>query len=91
MKPTYKCNFTNVERKYLSDLANDTSIVIKKADKGGAIVIQNREDYIKEGERQLSDEKFYRKLDDDPTSEHNEKVKTQLDLMLKRGEITRKV
>ncbi len=33
---------------------NNPNIVIKKADKGSAIVILNRDDYIKKGERQLS-------------------------------------
>ena len=65
--------------------------MIKKADKGGAIVIQNRIDYIKEGEQQLSDGKFYLKLQDDPTADHNVKIKKQLDLMVQRGEITKKV
>ena len=84
-------NVTKLDRKCLSDLANDQSIVIKKADKGGAIVIQNRTDYIAEGERQLSDGKFYRALDQDPTLEHNVKIKNQLDMMQKRGEITKKL
>ena len=88
---TRASNITKLERKCLSDLANDHSIVIKKADKGGAIVIQNRTDYVAEGERQLSDGKFYKVLDHDPTNEHNVKIKNQLDMMQKRGEITKKV
>ena len=84
-------NITRLERKCLSDLATDKSIVIKKADKGGAIVIQNRSDYVAEGERQLSDGKFYRQIPADPTTDHNAKIKKQLDLMVQRGEITKKV
>ena len=88
---TKRTNTTPVERKCISDLAKDESIVIKKADKGGAIVIQNRKDYIAEGERQLKNGKFYTKLQEDPTTDHNTKIKTQLDAMLTRGEITKKV
>ena len=88
--PTRSSIITHVERKCISDLANDTSIVIKKADKGGTIVIQNRRDYITEGEPQLSDGKFYAEPDHDPTTEHNIKIKTQLDAMFKSGEITKK-
>ena len=88
---TKRTNTTPVERKCISDLAKDESIVIKKADKGGAIVIQNRKDYIAEGERQLKNGKFYTKLQEDPTTDHNTKIKTQLDAMLTRGKITKKV
>ena len=36
----------------------DELIVIKKADKGSNIVIQNRKDYLREGNQQLSDQNF---------------------------------
>ena len=61
-KSTYApTNITRSDVKCISDLANDVEIIIKKADKGGAVVIQNREDYILEGTRQLSNCKFYQK------------------------------
>ena len=88
---TRATNITEIERKCLSDLANNHSIFIKKADKGGAIVIQNRTNYISEGERQLADGKFYKDLNHDPTIEHNVKIKKQLDMMHQRGEITLKM
>ena len=34
---------------------NDKTIVIKGADKGSAVVVWDREDYIKEAENQLGD------------------------------------
>ena len=43
------------EWKALRGLADDRSIVIKKADKGSCVVVWCREDYIKEAERQLQD------------------------------------
>ena len=54
-----KRNLTKAERKAKSDLANNDNIVIKKADKGSAVVIQNKSDYISEGLKQLSDRNFY--------------------------------
>ena len=67
------------------------NVVIKPADKGGAIVIQNREDYVLERKCQLSDPRFYKKVDQDLTTTHNSQVKSQLELMRMRGEITRQV
>ena len=39
-----------------------TSVVIKPADKGSAVVVWDRNDYLKEAERQLSDEKTYEEI-----------------------------
>ena len=46
----------------------DREIVIRKADKGGAITILNQEDYKEEILTQLNKNKFYKKLDYDPTT-----------------------
>ena len=48
-------NLTSKERQALYDLKNDKNIVIKAADKGSALVFWDREDYIKEAEKQLGD------------------------------------
>ena len=48
-------NLTSEERQALHDLKNDKNIVIKAADKGSALVFWDREDYIKEAEKQLGD------------------------------------
>jgi hypothetical protein len=55
----------------LTKLGQNTSIVIKKADKGAAVVIMNREDYITEAERQLSDQNFYIETAEDLTEKHS--------------------
>ena len=36
---------------------NDTPIVIKKVDKGSAVIACNRQDYLKEAENELSGDK----------------------------------
>ena len=38
------------------------NIVIKNSDKGSGLVIWDRQDYLKEVDRQLSDTKFYRNV-----------------------------
>ena len=49
-------NLTSKERKALYDLKNDKNIIIiKGADKGSTVVVWDREDYIKEAEKQLGD------------------------------------
>ena len=53
-------NLTNSERKALYDLKNDKSIVIKSADKGSSVLVWDREDYIKEAEKQLGDAQVYK-------------------------------
>ena len=47
-------NFTQEERKALYDLRNDSSIIIKEANKGSVAVNWDKEDHLKEAEKQLS-------------------------------------
>ena len=47
-------------------MKNDKNIVIKGADKGSAVVVWDREDYIKEAEKQLGDSHAYEEVPDDP-------------------------
>ena len=56
----------------ISNLAQraNKDVIIKKADKGSAVVIQNRTDYIEEGLRQLNDPKFYKCIDTDLADHH---------------------
>lgn len=58
-----KLNISLDEIKVLRDLKNKKNIVIKPADKGSAVVILSREQYIMEVERQLNNLEYYRKLD----------------------------
>ena len=57
-KHTVYSNNSKEEMNSLRSLSQDDSIVIKKADKSNMIVIMNKTDYIKEIERQLTDEKI---------------------------------
>lgn len=73
------------KKKALETLAQRTDIVIKPADKGGAIVIINQHDYIKEAHRQLSDSSFYKLLENDPTVEFKQTVNEHLSQLVKDG------
>ena len=59
-------NLTSKERQALYDLKNDISIATKGADKGSAVVVWDREDYIKKAEKQLGDSDVYDEVPDDP-------------------------
>ena len=50
IKPKAPCNktFTFGEKQALAELRRNTDIVIKPADKGSAVIVQNRKDYILE-------------------------------------------
>ena len=64
-------NLTKEERKAMRNLAEDRLIIIKPASKGSC-VIWDREDYLAEGYRQLSDiKKFNQKLMSDFTEKSN--------------------
>ena len=86
-----KQNITQGERKSLKNLARDKTIVIKPADKGGAVVVMNTVDYITEAQRQLNDHKTYKKLEKDPTSQYSKQVNDLIQTMIDNQEITEKV
>ena len=61
---------------YKKEKRNDT--IIKKADKGGAVVILDIKDYTDEANRQRNDTNNYEQLDFDPTELHTEKIKSEI-------------
>ena len=71
-------------------LSSNPRIVIKKADKGSAVVVMNTIDYLREGYRQLNDTKFYTKLDHDPTQRISQKIADTLTKMHNKGLISDK-
>lgn len=46
-------------------------IVIKPADKDGAVVVWERDLYLRKAQRQLTDDRFYRRIEHDVTMEIN--------------------
>ena len=68
--PERKQNLTKGGIQSLHNLKERDDIIITKADKGGAVVIINVDDYLKEAKRQLGNTEFYHKLDQDLTETH---------------------
>ncbi|XP_075438453.1 uncharacterized protein LOC142493392 isoform X1 [Ascaphus truei] len=60
-------NLTMDQRAALKSLSNNDLILIRKADKGGATVVLDRDYYVSEAKRQLGDPEAYHTLDRDPT------------------------
>ena len=77
-----KSNFSQQQWKCINDLKNDTSIIIKEADKGNAVIIMNSEFYKKLVLNIINDENYYRKC----PSYSSQKVLKQLnDLISEYG------
>jgi len=57
-----KYNLTRAEITALRELRNNKNIIIKPADKGGAIVLMDKEKYMQVGLRQLTNPKYYREI-----------------------------
>ncbi|PIO37882.1 hypothetical protein AB205_0152490 [Aquarana catesbeiana] len=62
-------NLSSSETRSLQQFILAEDLIIKPADKGGGIILQNKIDYIIEAERLLSDHTTYTKLSKDPTNE----------------------
>ena len=77
------------ERQALRTLRERKDIVIKPADKGSAVVILSKEDYIKEAMRQLNNASHYRKLPSDPTMKISTEIKEVVNGLFTRGLIDR--
>ena len=73
-RPSKYSNLTIKERKAMQELQSRNDIVITDADKGGAAVILDVGDYVKEAERHLNNKENYRKIIYDPITANNETI-----------------
>ena len=71
-------NLSSEERAALQNLRKRKDIVVKAADKGGALVVWRADLDQKEALRQLSDTSFYAKVDKDLTSTNQQIVKSTI-------------
>ena len=85
----WKSNISPEENLSIRQLANNPNVIIKPADKGGAVVLQDRHSYIQEGMQQLSDANFYREVKTDLSKQHHQEIIQILDEMLSQGQIDR--
>ena len=78
-------NLSSEERAALENLSKRKDLIVKAADKGGALVVWRADLYQKEALRQLSDTSFYAKVDKDLTSTNQQIVKSTInDLIVKQ-------
>jgi hypothetical protein len=78
---------TKEENDALHSLKSRTDVIMKPANKSYDVVVINREDYISEASRQLSDARFYQKLDHDPTLEYAKIITNVIDEAYQSGHI----
>ena len=81
-------NLTKGERNAMFALRDDTSIIIKEADKGSGVVVWDRDDYLQEAENQLKDKEVYKELKGDVESPIIKIVKNAISKVHKRRDIS---
>ena len=84
-------NLTRAERDALDTLAEDNTIVINKADKANVVVVQNHDDYAREGLNHLSDTTVYLKLPHDTTMEVDLLVTNFVERWYREGLLSREM
>ena len=80
-------NLSREERDALYSLKNDNAIVIKGADKGSAVVVWDREDYLKEALKELSDKQVCEEVTNDPSTLEST-IFTALNKIRARGDLS---
>ena len=89
-RPKTTRNINNQQQQAINKLKSQHAIIIKPADKGGQIVLQDRTNYILEATRQLTDTSFYRPISEPMYLETQTIVRTLIDEMLEKKHITSK-
>ena len=72
-------NISQHEKNIISGFSKREDLVFTKADKGGATVILDVEDYVEKANKELKDNIYYKKISHDPTHEHLKIVNDTID------------
>ena len=83
---TPRSNISKEEFKAIRELKEDDSRIILTADKGVALVVLNKEDYIRKAEYLLN-QQTYRKIPEDPTSKQKARLIQLLKIIKAEGGI----
>ena len=70
---------------------SDDELIIKPADKGSAVVVWSKHDYLLEAKSQLNNTKVYEKWKGNPLQKVNTGIKSVLRNMLNRKEIDKRI
>ena len=87
-------NYSNLspdEQEALRNLSRDESIVIKGADKGSAVVVWDKDDYLKESDNHLDDNNTYEQVVSDPLPNLVQLISNTLKTMISKNEIDKKL
>ena len=87
-RPLRHLNMSTEEIDTLKKLKGRKDIVIKPADKGGAVVVWRKDLYVKEAERQLQNGDFYAALPEKTTCKDNQKVKSLISSFVKDSKLS---
>ena len=72
-------NLTLLEKRALTSLSKNRDLIIKKADKGSMIVVEDTDGYLKAGLKHLEDTSIYTELTCDPTEQLSDDIQSFLD------------
>ena len=81
-------NLTKEKRHALYSLRDDTSVIIKEADKGSGIAVWDREDYLAEARTQLKDKDVYQELKENTEGPLEKIIKSVLRKVRDRKDIS---
>ena len=84
-------NLKKGEQRTLKELSKNDETITTNADKGGTIVIIDIDKYISEAQHQLNDKNNYKKLQTDPTLQHNKLVNDTVERFKKAKSIPTKI
>ena len=83
-----KDNLTAPERKFLTELKNNKDVIYMWEDKGPSFTKLTVDQYIKAGEKELSNDDFYEVIHDDPTDDIKKQCTDLVVDMQRRKEIS---
>ena len=83
---TPRQNITKEECKAIGELKRDNNRLVLTADKGVALVVMDKEDYVQKA-RELLDQPTYRNISNDPTTKYKNKLVKLLKSIKSEGEI----
>lgn len=90
LKPTHnEPNLTDTEQKVLLELTKNHDLVLKPADKGSALVIMDKVNYIKEALRQLTDTNYYIPLTQSIKTDTAAEIAQILDTLVTKRHLTK--
>jgi hypothetical protein len=86
--PAFRDNLTTPEREAIKYLKNHKGIKVAPADKGGAVVVMDRDKYVAEGIWQLTTTTYYKEIDKPMYLDNLLKINTILKRMWHMGYIS---